>query len=158
MGEPDNVLKVEEAQSLQGALIVQMGSAIVWKEMRERRVVSQASCEAEIKSLDECTRLVQALWLLLEDLGMRDVAKPTLIYNNNQGSVNGSKGWANRRMRPMNICNMAIQDAHHEHQEIDIEHIKGKLNPADILTKEHGSAEKVISFCEVTVPLHPDGG
>jgi hypothetical protein len=71
-----------------------MGGAIAWKEMREKRV-SQATCAAEIKSLDECTRLVQALKMVLEDLGMSDVTKPTLIYNDNQGSVNWSKGWAN---------------------------------------------------------------
>jgi hypothetical protein len=97
-GEADDTLNVEEARSLQGALIVRMGGAIAWKEMREKRV-SRATCEVEIKSLDKCTRLVlQALQLVLEDLGMSDIAKPTLIYNNNQGSVDWSKGWANRRM------------------------------------------------------------
>ncbi len=60
-------------------------------------------------------------------------------------------------MRHMNIRNMAVRDAC-EHREIDIEHIEGELNPADILTKEHGSAEKFISLCEVIIPLHPDGG
>jgi hypothetical protein len=88
---------------------------------------------------------------------MTNVAKPTLIYNDNQGSVDWSKGWANRCMRHMNIGDMAIRDAG-EHQEIDIKHIQGELNPAHILTKEHGSAEKFISLCEVIVPPPPDGG
>jgi hypothetical protein len=157
MEEPDDVLNVEESQSLQGAHIVRMGGAVAWKEMREKRV-SRATCKAEIKSLDECTCLVQALRLLLEDLSMSDVAKLTLIYNDNQGSVDWSKGWANRRrMRHMNIQNIAVRDAR-EHQEIDIQHIEGELNPADILTKEHGSGEKFISLCDVIVPLPPDGG
>jgi hypothetical protein len=95
-----------------------MGGAIAWKEMREKRV-SRAPCEAEIKSLDECTRLVQALRLVLEDLDMSDVAKPALIYNDNQGSVDWSTRWANRRMRHMNIRNMTIRDAR-EHREINI--------------------------------------
>jgi hypothetical protein len=156
MGESNDTLNVEEACSLQGALIVRMGGAIAWKEMRKKRV-SRATCEAEIKSLDECTRLVQALRLVLEDLDMSDVAKPTLIYKGNQGSVHWSKGWANRRMRHMNIRNMAVKDAR-EHREIDIEHIEGEINPADILTKEHGSVKRCISLCEVIVPHHPDGG
>ncbi len=90
---------------------------------------------------------------------MSDVAKPTLIYNDNQGSVNWSKGgWANQRMRHMNIRNMAIRDAS-EHQEINIEHIEGKLNPADINSpKSTEVPEKFISLCDVIVPLHPDGG
>jgi hypothetical protein len=155
-GEANDTLNVEEARCLQGALIVQMEGAIAWKEMREKRV-SRATCEAEIKSLDECTRLVQALQLVLEDLDMSDVAKPTLIYNDNQGSVDWSKGWDNRRMRHMNIRKMAVRDAR-EHREINIKHIEGEINPADILTKEHGSAEKFISLCEVLVPHHPDGG
>jgi hypothetical protein len=155
-GKAEDTPNVEVARSLQGALIVRMRGAIAWKEMREKRV-SCATWEAQIKSLDQCTRLVQALRLVLEDLGMSDIAKSTLIYNNNQGSVDWSKGWANRPMRHMNIRNMAVRDAR-EHPKIDIEHIEGELNPADILTKEHGSAKKFISLCEVIVPLHPDGG
>jgi hypothetical protein len=61
-------------------------------------------------------------------------------------------------MRHMNIRNMAVRDAR-EHREINIEHMEGKINPADILTKEHGSAKEFISLCtNVLVPLCPDGG
>jgi hypothetical protein len=157
-GKPDNILNIKEAQSLQGALIIQLRGAFARKEMLEKRV-SWATCEAEIKSLDKCTRFVQALWLVFEDLGMSNIAKPALIYNDNQGSSNWGKGWANRRMCHMKIRNMAVRDAHEHHQEIDIKHIEGKLNPANILTKEHRSAyKKFIYFCEVMVPQHPDGG
>jgi hypothetical protein len=52
---------------------------------------------------------------------------------------------------------MAVLDAD-EHKEIESEHIKGELNPANILTKEDGIAEKFPSLCYVIVPLHPDGG
>lgn len=147
---------VKDACSLQGTLIVQMGGAIAWKEMREKRVNS-ATCQAEIKSLDECTCLVQALQLVPEDLGMSNIARLALIYNDSQGSVDQSKGWANLRLGHMNICNMAVRDAC-EHQEIDIEHIEGKMNLADILTKEQGSAKKFISLCEVLLSLYPNGG
>jgi hypothetical protein len=64
----------------------------------------------------------------LEDLDMSNAVKPALIYNDNQGYVNWSKGWANRRMGHMNIRNMAVKDAR-EHREIDIEHREGELNP-----------------------------
>ncbi len=113
-----------------------MRGASAWKEMREKRV-SCATWEAKIKSLDQCTRLVQALRLVLEDLGMSDIAKPTLIYNDNQGSVNWSKGWvANRRMQHVNIQNMALGDAR-EHKEMDIEHsIESELNATKFLPKK----------------------
>jgi hypothetical protein len=60
-------------------------------------------------------------------------------------------------MRHINIGYMAVLDAD-EHKEIESEHIKGELNPANILTKEDGIAEKFPSLCYVIVPLHPDGG
>jgi hypothetical protein len=37
-GEANDTLNIEEAWSLQGALIIRMGGAIAWKEMHEKRV------------------------------------------------------------------------------------------------------------------------
>jgi hypothetical protein len=61
IGKADNTLNTQEACSLKGTLIVRMGGIIAcWKDMRERHMCP-ATCEAEIKSLHECMRLVQAL-------------------------------------------------------------------------------------------------
>jgi hypothetical protein len=61
----------------------------------------------------------------------------TTIYNDNQGSVNWSKGWvANRRMQHVNIQNMALGDAR-ERKEMDIEHsIESELNATKFLPKK----------------------
>lgn len=104
----------------------------------------QAICEAKIKTLNEFMCFVQALRLVLEALCMHVIEKPTLIYNDNQGSINDwSKGWcwANHQMRYVSVRDMAIRDAR-EHKEIEIEHIGGELKPTGIFTKEHASAEK----------------
>jgi hypothetical protein len=52
----------------------------------------------------------------------------------------------------MNIQNMAVRGAR-DHKQIDMEHIEGELNPADLLSKEHGSIEKFLSLCDMTAPL-----
>jgi hypothetical protein len=98
MGRPCCTLTVDEHCYLQDAFIIWIGGTIAcWKEIREKHV-SQATCKAKIKSLNECTHLVQALQLVLEDLNMSNINKPTLIYNDNQAFIYWSKGWANQCM------------------------------------------------------------
>jgi hypothetical protein len=54
---------------------------------------------------------------------MSGIDIPTTIYNDNQGSLNWSKGWANHRMQhDVNIQNMAVIGDAREHKEMDIEH------------------------------------
>jgi hypothetical protein len=93
----------------------------------------------------------------MSDLDLVDVETPTEIYNDNQGCVDWTKGWANRRIRHMNIREMTC----HESQlngEINVNHITGKLNPSDLLTKEHMTGETFIQLCNLVVSLRSDGG
>jgi hypothetical protein len=65
--------------------------------------------------------------------------------------------WANRKMRHMNICKMAVRESQIE-GEVHVNHIEGKLNPLDLLTKEHKSGETFIQLCNLVVPCRSDGG
>jgi hypothetical protein len=81
--------------------------------------------------------LVQALWLVLEDLHMSDINKLTPIYSDNQqGSVYWSKGWTNQRICHITSETWQSKMRMHEHKEINIEHIEVGLNTTDIRTKE----------------------
>jgi hypothetical protein len=93
----------------------------------------------------------------MQDLGLSDVESPTEIYNDNLGCVDWTKGWANRKMRHLNIREMAVREAQLS-GEIHVNHIEGRLNPSDLLTKEHKTGETFIQLCNLVVPYRSDGG
>jgi hypothetical protein len=84
--------------------------------------VSRSSCELEIHATDECCELTQGLRLVMDDLGLPDVQSPTEIFNGNRGCVDWTKGWANRKMRHMNVREMAVRESQIE-GEVQVNHI-----------------------------------
>ena len=87
----------------------------------------------------------------MEDLGLPDVKAPTEIYNENRGYYDWTKGWANRKMRHMNIREMAVRESQLE-GGVHVNHIQGKLNPSDLITKEHKNGEEFTHLCDLVVP------
>ena len=116
-----------------------------------------SACEPEIHSTDECCKLTQGLRLFMEDLGFPDVKSPTEIYDDNRVCCDWTKGWANRKMRHMNIREMAVRESQLE-GGVHVNHIQGKLNPSDLITKEHKNGEEFTHLCDLVVPYRSDGG
>ena len=138
-------------------VIVCMGGAVAaWKSYREKKV-SRSSCESEIHATDECCKLTQCLRLVMEDLSLPNVQSPNELYNDNRGCVDWTRGWANRKMRHMNIREMTVRESQ-INGEINANDIEGKLNPSDLLTKEHKTGETFIQLCNLVVPSRSDGG
>ena len=46
-------------------------------------------------------------------------------------------------MQHSNICKNAVHEVIHEYNEFTVQHIGSKVNPSDLFTKEHKSAESV---------------
>jgi hypothetical protein len=57
----------------------------------------------------------------------------------------------------MNIGEMAVHESQPNKREINLNHIKGKLNPSDLLTKEHKTGETFIQLRNLVVPSRSDG-
>jgi len=87
-----NMWKVttEETHSLGGHIILTCGAPVLWKSHKEQRG-SHSLCEAEIKATDECTKNIQWLPNVLDELNLLQKSKPSLIYNDNTGAID----WAN---------------------------------------------------------------
>ena len=60
-------------------------------------------------------------------------------------------------MRHVSVREMAVREAQLE-DEAHVNHIQGKLNPADLITKEHKNGEIFIQLCDLVVPCRSDGG
>ena len=75
----------------------------------------------------------------MRKLGLPDLNTPTLLLNNNQGSVDWvrveSKCKATQKLQHKNISEFKIAVTR-LHDEINILWIPGKMNPAETFTKE----------------------
>jgi hypothetical protein len=96
-----------------------------------------SSTEAEIYATDECVKFLLELVQILEFLQVCDLFLPTtnVIYNDNRACVQWSKkvttkGLHQIQMRENPVCENIATDF------IKVCHIEGKINIANIFTKE----------------------
>jgi hypothetical protein len=123
---------------------------------RESRT-SRSSCEAEIKSDDEATRVTQHIRHVISDLEMHDTNTPTPVFNDNQGCIDWSKSTSIKSLRHFNIRGNALREAV-QHREIDLKHHPGVHNPADLFTKEHRDKSHFTALRECLVASRVGGG
>ena len=70
-----------------------------------------------------------------DDMHLPDAVGPTRLHNDNQGTVDWSKGTSTMGMRHINLKDCAVRDSIPA-KEVDVCHIPGDVNPSDIFTKE----------------------
>ena len=155
---PKNIrsVSINKTRSILGHIIFFSGGPLIWKCNKEKRI-SRSSCEAEIKATDECTKNVQWMRHLLEDLDLL-AHTPTPIYNDNQAAIIWCKTTSTKGMHHYNIRENAVREAINEHKEVSIHHVGGKTNPADLLTKEHKSPDIFRSLRDSFMSRRSSGG
>ena len=84
-------------RSVSGWLALHSGAPIAWGCLRHKQT-AQSSCEAEVHSINEATKLILQLKLLFRDLAL-PICTPIPLYNNNQGAVHWSKGTTTKKMK-----------------------------------------------------------
>jgi hypothetical protein len=124
---------INYTRSLYGHGTYRYGGPIYWSVFHESRT-SRSSCEAEIKSADEATRVTQYLRHILNDLEMHDTNTAAPVFNDNQGCIDWSKATSIKNLRHFNIRENAVREAV-QHQEIDLKHHPGVRNLAGLFTK-----------------------
>ena len=107
---------------------------IMWSSKRQK-VTARSSAEAEIYATDECTKCIQNLRHLSEDLHLPYNSKPTPIYNDNQACIHWSYNNTSKGLRHIQIKENAVRE-NIQNKNITVSHIEGKINIADIFTKE----------------------
>jgi Reverse transcriptase (RNA-dependent DNA polymerase) len=123
----------EGRKSVSGYIIECANGPITWSS-KQQSVVALSSCEAEYLSCSHGAR--QVLWLrsLFEELGFNQNT-PTPLYCDNQGTVTCTHDpQSHSRMKHIDIRAHFIRDCVNN-RLIDVHHIPGTENPADLLTK-----------------------
>jgi hypothetical protein len=109
---------------------------IHWASKRQK-VTAASSAEAEIYATDECVKFLLELVQILDFLQVRDLFMPgtTTIYNDNRACVCWSKKVTTKGLRHIQMRENRIRE-NIATNFVKVCHIDGKLNIADIFTKE----------------------
>jgi len=159
-------LELFKTRSISGHVITLFGP-VHWTSKRQK-ITARSSCEAEIYATDECVKDLIHLRNIIKDLMLEKelLHKNTTIYNDNMACVLWSKNTTTKGLRHLQIRENAIRET----KFITIEHICGKINPADLFTKEDKDAEhfqrirdtivvqldQIIPITEEPIPLQVD--
>jgi hypothetical protein len=123
----------ENRKSISGFIIECGNGPLTWSS-KQQIVVALSSCEAEYIACSHCA--CQVLWLrsLFHELGYAQNF-PTPLYCDNQGTVACTHDpQSHSRMKHIDIRAHFIRDCINR-RLIDVHHITGIENPADLLTK-----------------------
>jgi hypothetical protein len=123
----------QNRKSISG-FIVECGNGPISWSSKQQVVVALSSCEAEYLACSHCAR--QILWVrsLFEELCFSQ-HHPTPLYCDNQGTIACTHDpQSHSRMKHIDIRAHFIRDCVNN-RLVDIHHIPGIENPADLLTK-----------------------
>jgi hypothetical protein len=118
------------------AFYIDLFGPLHWMSKRQS-VTAGSSAEAEIYATNECVKFLLELVQILEFLDVRDIFMPgiTTIYNDNNACVNWSKRCTTKGLRHIQMKENHVHE-NVERQFVTIQHIGGKVNLADLFTKE----------------------
>ena len=120
-------------KSISGYVIDCGNGPLSWSS-KQQGIVALSSCEAEYISCTHCAR--QIIWLraLFNELGFPQLS-PSILYCDNQGTVACTHDpHSHSRMKHIDLRQHFIRDCVNS-RVIDVHHIPGIQNPADLLTK-----------------------
>ena len=104
---------------------------------KRQSYTARSSAEAEIGSVDECTKTLQQIRNILQDLILFETCHngPITIYNDNSAAVQWAHNMTTKGLRYIQICENAVREQVAA-KFVQVEHVAGKRNPSDIFTKE----------------------
>jgi hypothetical protein len=131
------MIRIKDAQSLLGHVVMRMGGPICWGCMRETTTMSLSSCESEIYATNEGTKSALNVRNLLIDLQVPEAALTMPLWNDNRGCVDWTKGMSvSKKLQHINMRELSVLRLYQRLGYVSMQHIEGKKSVADIFTKE----------------------
>jgi len=117
-------------------------------------VTAGSSAEVEIYATDECVKFLLELVQLLEFLQVKHLFMPSvnIIYNDNQACMCWSKSCTSKGLWHIQMRENRVRE-NVQRKFVDICHINGKTNLADLFTKEMRDTSHFVELR--TLMLHP---
>ena len=145
-------IALHKTRSISGYAIYVNG-LIHWSSKRQT-ITAASTTESEIYATNEAVKELLHIKNILEDLNLTEyfLQPTTPIFNDNAGCVDWSKSFTMKSIRHMQIRENLIRE-NVASKFIHIKHCEGKLNIADLFTKED---KDVSHFCTIRDVLVQD--
>jgi hypothetical protein len=124
---------------MNGGIIFKNGGPVGWLGERQERT-SLSSCEAEIRATNATSKKVVDFRNLSRSVSaagyqITDIDSPTLVYNDNAACVQWSYNMTSKAARHIELRENSVREWVQDNT-LNVVHVPGKINPADIFTKE----------------------
>ena len=101
---------------------------------------SLSSGEAEIRATNEASKSVVGMRHLAEGVrsngfDISDALDPSPLYNDNAACIQWSHNMTSKKIRHMELRENSVREWV-ENRTLNVLHVSGRINPADIFTKE----------------------
>ena len=123
---------VASLRSLSGWFIMNTGALIAWGCACHKDMV-QSSCQAQVHSINETTKLILEFKLLFRDLHL-PLQHTVEIKKDNKGAIQWSKGTTTKKMRWVDLWENLVRE-NVINQNVKVSHNPGKVNLSGIFTK-----------------------
>jgi hypothetical protein len=157
---PQDASITKKSQDLQlfvsrsmSAFYVDLLGPLHWLSKRQT-VTAGSSAEAEIYATDECVKFLLELDQLIEFLQVKSIFMPstTTIYNDNNACVNWSKKATTKGLRHIQMRENRVRE-NVQSGFVKICHVQGKLNLADLFTKEMRDTNHFVELRDLMMKL-----
>jgi hypothetical protein len=133
------LLPLFKCHSMSGGIIFRQGGPVARIAVRQERT-SLSSCEAEIRATNEVSKLLMGICNLAEcvrasGFDITDTTDTSPLYNDNEFCVRWSHNMTTKQIRHMEMRENAVREWVQD-SFLQILHVPGRTNPADIFTKE----------------------
>jgi len=128
------------------AFYIDLLGPVHWMSKRQK-VTAASSAEAEIYATDECCKFLLDLAQILDFLDVRHIFMPstTIIYKDNKACVQWSKKATTKGLRHIQMRENHVRE-NIASRFISVCHIDGRINIADIFTKEMKDASHFVEL------------
>ena len=119
---------------------------------KRQTVTARSSAEAEIYATDECAKCLQHLSQIVDGFNLTSeiMPSPTTIYNDNSACVQWSQNTTTKGLRHIQIRENAVRELVQQ-KFIEVQHIDGKINLADMFTKEDKDTKHFIGIRDIVL-------
>ena len=154
---PTPELPLFATRSISGFITFLAGGPIHWKSSRQP-TTALSSTAAEIHATNAATKFLLGFSNSLQHLDHKDIffppGRPTTIHNDNRSCVDWYKGTTTKNTRHIQIWENHIRE-NIANDFLEVLHIPGSLNLADIFTKEMKDDHHFIAIRDILVTARP---
>jgi hypothetical protein len=125
--------------SMSGGVVFWQSRPLSWTAIRQDQT-ALSSGEAEIRATNEMSKSIVGMHHLAESVrssgyDILDMVAPSQLYNNNAACIQWAHNMASKKIRHLELWENTVREWVHD-GILNVLHVKGCINPADIFTKE----------------------